>query len=600
LSRGAALFTALVTLAPLLVRWPIASHDVEHYIGPDEGEVVENVLEMVKRGDFDHRHPGYPGLHFYLQRIPFELFLVTDGRPVAEIPRARFYLAARRLTLAAGVATSAVVFFAGLRLLSPWGAGLAAVLTALSPLAFRESAVVNPDLMLGLFVALALFAALRLQESATPLRHLAAGITVGLATAVKYTGVFTVVPYGMASVLALDGKRKRSWAFAGLGAALATFAVCSPYTLVNLLDSARGIERHFGYYRASQMNAALEVLRALATRGLGMVAAVLALLGAAAAVGTREPKRLLVLGYPAASLAVFAFFDRAYPRHALSLLPAAALLAASLPSRIEGRARWALALALLAGPLLGSLELWRRAGRPSPADRAGAWALSAIPEKSRVLEDQWTPQLDPERFRVHRIRVEEQVFVGNFDWVFYSGYPPGIDVSRLREVRKFPTGDALGAPISVHEVPERAVLMGVTLPEGTDSVDVGAGELSYFGEGFDPPQPGAFGTERLSRGDSSEIFFVLPRAAEPPALRIELTLAAASSAVDVEVELNGHPAGADSVEGPEPLRSTVAAGPELLREGLNRLVLRYGETVRVSRRHREAAVRFYGMRLTRY
>jgi hypothetical protein len=369
---------------------------------------------------------------------------------------------------------------------------------------------------------------------------------------------------------------------------------------VNLLDSARGLERHFGYYRASQLNAAVEVLRALATRGLGMVAALLALLGAVAAIRTREPKILVVLGYPAASLAVFAFFERAYPRHALSLLPAAALLAAVLASRIRGRARWALALALLAGPAFGSLELWTRTGRPTPADRALAWALSTIPEGSRVLEDQWTPQLDPERFRVHRIRVEEQVFVGNFDWVFYSGYPPGIDVSRLREVRKFPTGEALGAPISVHQVPERAVLMGTTLPEGTSTVEIGAGELPYFGEGFDPPQPGAFGTERPSRGDSSEIFFVLPGAAEIPSLRIELSLAAASSAVDVVAELNGRAAGSVSVNGPEPQSSTLEAGPELLREGLNRLVLRYGETVRVSRRQREAAVRFYGMRLTRY
>ncbi len=50
------------------------------------------------------------------------------------------------MTLIAGVATALLVFACGLRFLSPGDASLAAGLTALSPLAFRESAVVNPDL----------------------------------------------------------------------------------------------------------------------------------------------------------------------------------------------------------------------------------------------------------------------------------------------------------------------------------------------------------------------------------------------------------------------------------------------------------------------
>jgi len=136
--------------------------------------------------------------------------------------------------------------------------------------------------------------------------------------------------------------------------------------------------------------------------------------------------------------------------------------------------------------------------------------------------------------------------------------------------------------------------------EGRASVEIGAGELPYFGEGFDPPRPGAYGTERLSRGESSELFFVLPVGAPPSDLAIELSMAAAAGAVDAAVELNDRPAGVVLVEGPTPEVLGVTVKAELLREGLNRLVLRYGETVRLSRRHREAAVRFYGMRLTRY
>ncbi|HEY7819157.1 MAG TPA: glycosyltransferase family 39 protein, partial [Vicinamibacteria bacterium] len=379
----------------LCLRWPIASHDVEHYIGPDEGEVVENVLEMLRRGDFDPRHPGYPGLHFYLQRL--SLSAIASG----EAGEPEIYLRARRMTLVAGVATAAVVFLCGLRLLRSWAAGLSAALVALSPLAFRESAVVNPDLMLGFFVALALLAALRLQESATPARLLIAASAVGLASAVKYTGVLTVVPFALAYLLASEPRRSRAWLLAGLLASLAVFALASPYTFLNLLESVRGLARHVDYYRASRENAALEVLAVLAARGVGMVGALLGALGAVEAVRTRDPKRLVVLGYPAAYLLLFAFFDRAFPRHALPLLPSAALLAASFLSRLPQRLGWVLSIAVLAAPATGSLDLYRRSRRPSPADRALAWAGAAIPAGSRVLQDQWTPRLDPAVFRVH-------------------------------------------------------------------------------------------------------------------------------------------------------------------------------------------------------
>jgi hypothetical protein len=142
--------------------------------------------------------------------------------------------------------------------------------------------------------------------------------------------------------------------------------------------------------------------------------------------------------------------------------------------------------------------------------------------------------------------------------------------------------------------------MGTTLPEGKVSVEIGAGELPYFGEGFDPPRPGAYGTERLSRGESSEIFFVLPAGVEPSALQIEFSMAAAAGVVEVAIELNGRPAGAVAAEGSESGISTVVVGAELLREGLNRVVLRYGGTVRLDRRRSDTAVRFYRMRLTRY
>jgi Dolichyl-phosphate-mannose-protein mannosyltransferase len=595
----------VVLLTALALRWPIASHDVEHYVGPDEGEVVENVLEMMKTGDFDHRHPGYPGLHFYIQLAPLTARLLYsrftgEGDTIAALPRSEFYLAARRTTLVAGLLAALVLFFAARRFLTDWGALLAASVVALSPLAFRESAVVSPDLMLSLFVSLALLGSLRLLDGGDSVRtrFLVGGAAVGLATAIKYTGAFTFLPYVLAWMLGPERRERSRAALSGLVAGAVAFALTSPFTLVHLGQSLRGLGMHLGYYHASDSNGALELLRILMTRGLGPVAALAAALAALRATVTREPHRLVVLSYPLLYLTVFAFFERAFPRHAVPLVPPLAILAADAVESLGRRYRTrlpvlpaVLAVSMTAPLLVGSLDLARRSRLPTPAERAFSWASSTLPAGDRVLEDQYTPALG-DRFRVHRLRVEERVFVGNYDWVFVSGYPPGIDASGLREVTRFETGGALGDTIFLYQVPSRASLMGVTLPAGRGSVEVGAGELPYFGEGWDPPEPGAYGTTRRSRGPLSEIFVVLPGEKEPGALSCAITLGAAvpETTPVVDFELNGERVAEVTLSSEDGETLDVELPARLFRGGLNRIVLRYPATSRLDRRHRDSAV----------
>jgi hypothetical protein len=613
--RAAVLAVSFVLVAALALRWPIASHDVEHYVGPDEGEVVENVLEMMKRSDFDHRHRGYPGLHFYLQRVSLEARLALssargEGRSIQEIDRKHFYLQARRTTLVAGILAALAAFVAGLRLVSPLGAALAASLVAFSPLAFRESALVNPDLMLSLFVTFALFLALRLLDDRTWASFIAAGASAGLAAAIKYTGVFAAVPFLLAVFLESDEKSRERIAgkvFVGVVSMAAAFALVSPYTFSDLPRFFGGLGMHVGYYQASDRNGALELLGVLLTRGLGPVAGLAALAGAVAAIVTREPRRLVVLSYPLVYLVVFAFFSRAFPRHALALLPPLALLAADSAERAAARApRFlgtlpfaCLAFVMIAPSLVSSVVLSRRISRPTPAERAAEWAAAALPEGSRILQDQYTPRLDPARFRTHRIRVEERVFPGSFDWVFYSGYPPSIDTANLREVARFDPAGALGDSVLVFAVPPLESLLGVTLAADRPSADIGAGELPPFGEGWYPPSPGAYGTERLTRGESAEIYFVLAEAPGETGLRAEIALAAAVESVAVTVELNGEALSTFEVSSAEPSSVIFKLPGVHLQKGLNRLDLRLATTARLNRRHRDTALRFYRISLSR-
>ena len=587
-----------VFVVALVARWPIAAHDVEHYVGPDEGEVVENVLEMIKTGDLDHRHPGYPGLHFYLQMIPARAHLKASGRTIPELPRSGFYLAARRLTLVAGLLAAVVVFWVGRAWLSSWSAAFGASLVLVSPLAFRESAVVSPDLMLMLFVSISLWLSLRLLEQRSAPAFALAGIAVGLACAIKYTGAFAVAPYLVAWWLGPERRSHGLRAIFGLFAAGVAFAAASPYTLLNLPLFYRGLTMHVGYYRAAELNAPLALSRQLAARGVGALASVAALAASVRALVASDKRLLVLLAYPLTYWVVFSFFDRAFPRHALVLLPFVALLAADATERIALKSRKAgivVAAALLAAPAYATLDVAARARRATPAENAASWAAQKLPAGSRVLQDQFTPSLDSERFRVYRLRVEEKRFVGNYDYVFHSGYPPGLSTVGLREVARFDNQEVIGSGVVVYQVPDRASLMPLSRPR--PDVRFGAGEVPFFGEGWYASEAGAYETSRLSQGQRSEIYFKLPDTFASD-LTAELSVGAVSrEPTRVNVFLNEYQLASLSIES-ERGQYTMRFPTQKLNRGLNRLELRYGTLSRRNRRRRDTAIRLYSVALS--
>ena len=608
----------LIALASFYLRWPIAGHDVEHYIGPDEGEVIENVLEMLKTGDLDHRHPGYPGLHFYLQMVPASVHRIAasvrgEGDSIAALPRSGFYLMGRRVTLVAGWLAATVVFFVGRRWFTAWGGVVSGALVVFSPLVFQESRFVNPDLMLMFFVSISLGLSLSLIEDRSWRAFLLSGASLGLTTAIKYTGALVVVPFLLAWLAGPDYRSQVGKWFGGLLMAAVSFVVVSPYTVLNLPAFFRGLTMHIGYYSAADVNTTLELSRLLLTSGLGPVAGTAAVITALWAVFSVDRRVLVVFSFPLAYLFLFAVFNRAFPRHALPLLPSMALLAgygvvrgadwltARKPMLSVGLVRVLTMFLVLNTPVLGSYALALAVSRPSPAARAADWVQREIPKGSRILEDQYTPQLDQNRYRIHRLRVEEKVFVGNFDWVLRSGYPPGLPIEGLPVSARFEQDGALGAGILVYRVPDRESLMEISFSGKERTIQLRAGELNPFGQGWHSPAAGVIETSRLSRGKMSEVFFVLPY--HPPPVELAASLWAAGispdSEVRVSVQLNNKDFDQLRLQGDKPKQHRFILNLESLQAGLNRIVFRYDTTMRRDRRHLETAMCFYRLEITK-
>jgi hypothetical protein len=386
--------------------------------------------------------------------------------------------------------------------------------------------------------------------------------------------------------------------------------ISSPYTVIDWRNTLRGLNMHVGYYQAAEMNASVELIRNLSVFGLGLPAGLAALVGSLWILGRLEKQGFVVLSFLVAYVFLFSFFQRSFPRHALVLLPSAALLAArSVRWCFEWRGRfhwlgYAAYVVLLAIPLVGSVRLGLAARRTTPAMRAFEWIEKNLPEGSRILEDQFTPRLDGSRYHVHRLRVEERVFAGNFDYVLHSGYPPGLPLKGLRSVLRFEREGGLGDAITLYQVPERESLMGVTLTGKQWVAELRAGELPFFGTGWLAPAPGAFGTSRLSTGSHSEIFFVMEAPSQGSLktdLKVEVRAAGVipEAVIGVRAELNGRHVGRFVIRGEEPQHYGLVFSDPPLRAGLNRVVLHYEQTVRINRRHREAALRFFSMELTK-
>nr|WP_281069514.1 phospholipid carrier-dependent glycosyltransferase [Microbacterium amylolyticum] len=162
---------------------------------------------------------------------------------------------------------------------SVWFAGAAAVLLALDPLAIAMSRVALLDTPLAFLVLLALwFALLDRPGTVAAIRAgvadnriagptlwrrpwlLAAGITLGLATGVKWSGLYALAALGIAVVLADMFDRKRAgverWLEAAIGRqAPASFVLLVPTALLSYLVTWTGwLMTTGGYDRSSSAN----------------------------------------------------------------------------------------------------------------------------------------------------------------------------------------------------------------------------------------------------------------------------------------------------------------------------------------------------------
>ena len=387
--------------------------------GPEYDErtiFVEPVLRMWRTGSLDPTvYTGYAGFFNYLIAVPVALGMRLGAETGAAA-------AARAVVAAFGVASVGLAYVLGRTRLGVAGGLLAAALLAVSPLEVRSAHYVTPDVVVGTAMLAALVALARGHaRGRDPRAERVAGVLLGAATAVKYTGLL------LAPAIATDrwasGRGRGLWRNAL--AAAAAFTVCAPFALLQLHRQGAELTWAFqSYYgRDAAANRFAQGDASAAAAPLAIVAAALGPVGCVLALAalplSRERRGLwpwLVVVITAA--AALAPANLVYPRHLVPVAVVTPLLAAAgwraLADRLPaGRPRDValaiLALATLALPALASARLVARYLRAPAVDRAAAWIEAHVPAPALVAASLDRFALDPARFEVRTVRSHDEL-----------------------------------------------------------------------------------------------------------------------------------------------------------------------------------------------
>ncbi|MGI5817908.1 MAG: ArnT family glycosyltransferase [Armatimonadota bacterium] len=374
---------------------------------PDEFHSLRGAFSLAL-GDANPHFFNYGSLYLYLVAATVaisnpalfsQVAVAVPGGPVLPEVLRTWTLDARVLTVILGVATVAVVYATARRI---WGhrEGLAAgLLLALAPLHVLHSHYATVDVPGALFTALACYFAVVMVGWLSWRSVLWAGVAAGLAASVKYSGgaalVAPVVAWGIVWWRDRERDRPPQWAklVALPAAALAAFAMTSPYTFIDWQSAWRDISFEMEHMRVGDDPAMIALHPSgwlfhlgNVAQGTGFIMLAAAAVGLGAGLSARRRELLPPAVFGLVAFVMIGGAEVRYARYAVPLLPVVAVLAAGVVSMdpftaVRGRWRsWATAgavsVVMVGSVLAAGLMSHRMLGElVGPDARAEALAL---------------------------------------------------------------------------------------------------------------------------------------------------------------------------------------------------------------------------------
>ena len=460
----------------------------------DENRLASSVKHFFDTGTIEHLTvEHYPGAVFWLfAAASFVRYVhdITNGieLPADQMTVGSYVLAAR---IANVFVAGAIVWLTGLigkRLSGSFAGLLAALLVAILPLSVETTTVVRNDPGMVLAILAAVYAALAFHDTKTRSWLLAAAVLAGIATGIKYSSMFALVPVLIAAA-SQDGSGERiqrsAMALVAFAAATAISNHFVWWDFPNFLHQlVAQVALTASSHWAATENPASFYRMVLARFGPGVVLLVLAAAFMVYALCTRRVPLWIFVSFPLIYLWFMTRRPAQFPRWVFPLVPFAAIAgAAALTSVVQviataagalgrGRARairaaatMAVVAAAVAQPAWNGLVSFSRRVTPSTHALAEQWLESHAAPGSVVASDLHFLDFTQSKLKVRRLDFETMMPAGAIDqlvgadWLVvpepYFGNPMlrrlGF-VQRFHADRKF--GGHLGYDYEIYAVPK--------------------------------------------------------------------------------------------------------------------------------------------------
>jgi 4-amino-4-deoxy-L-arabinose transferase-like glycosyltransferase len=332
---------------------------------PDEESIVPRAWHMVHGLGPDPHWFDYPSLLMYLI-APFETWQVEPA-----------YLAARLVVVALALGTVAATWWLGSRAYGPSAGAVAAAILAVDTthVAYSRMAVTDVPLTCAVVCSLALLVSGRIELG---------GLVAGLATSLKYPGIFLLVP------LVVAGYRQPRRVAAGLALAVLAFCATSPFFVVHLGSALGDAYRVQKAAREGWLGFEHDHIAPIAFfdrlwDGLGPVLLV-CMLGLAVALVRRGRADLILASFVVVYFLELCTLAAHFDRYVLPLVPPLAALASRF------RALAPVTLLLLVVPLTWTIRADRRLTMSDTRVAAQTWVERHVRPVTRIALE---PSLPP-------------------------------------------------------------------------------------------------------------------------------------------------------------------------------------------------------------
>ena len=502
-----ALLAAILVFAAVVRLWNVA-WDQNHSFHPDERAVAFAVQRLsLWPPRLDPEFFAYGSLPIYLVKLTTSLLSVVN-------PEASGYgsviLTGRRLSAVFGTLTVLLIIILGTRLYDRSVGLLAGFLLAACVLHIQNSRFLAVDVLLTMFVLLALMQLIKASQNGRIRDFMLAGACIGLAIATKFSAMPLFLPLFVAGV-ARSASERRFLSVAGrllvaVLTAFAAFAVAEPYALIgfdrfrhDILEQGSMVCHAGDFpYTTQYMHTPryLYNLEQLVLWGMAPALGLIAIWATVARVGTsvleRRWEELILLSWVVPTFLVTGAFEVKLPRYLLPLYPMMILWASDwlLSGYRAGSRVSRIALPVVVScTLAAAFAFWSVSTRPHTVVTASEWVYRFIPSGSRLLSQHWDegfplplPGQSPDRYKVvpfgYYDRPDSPAKIRNLaheletaDFIVFQTKRLYGAVTRAPE--RYPltchyfyqlfAGD-LGYTL-VHEVAARPSLLGIEIPD---------------------------------------------------------------------------------------------------------------------------------------